>query len=59
MIDKVEILEKKVDSLIRNYINLKKENKELKEKIELAANKIERLIEILDKEGIFEEGSGS
>ena len=57
MIDKLEILEKKVDSLIKNYLNLKKENKELKEKIELAANRIEKLIEILDKEGIFEENS--
>ncbi len=57
MIDKIEILEKKVDSLVKNYLNLKKENKELREKIELAADRIERLIEILDKEGIFEEGS--
>lgn len=57
MLEKIDILEKKVDSLIENYKNLKKENKELKEKVELAANRIERLIEILDKEGIFDEGS--
>ena len=57
MVEKIEILEKKVDNLIKNYIKLKKENKELKEKINLAAQKIEKLIEILDKEGIIEEGS--
>ena len=57
MIDKIETLEKKVDSLLKNYIILKKENKELKDKIELAAERIEKLIEILDKEGSFEESS--
>ena len=57
MVEKIEILEKKVDNLMQNYIKLKKENRELKEKINLAAQKIEKLIEILDKEGIIEEGS--
>ena len=57
MVEKIEILEKKVDNLMQNYIKLKKENGELKEKINLAAQKIEKLIEILDKEGIIEEGS--
>ncbi len=57
MIEKIDVLEKKIDSLIENYKNLKKENEELKEKVTLAANRIERLIEILDKEGIFDEGS--
>ena len=57
MLDKIDILEKKVDGLIKNYTNLKKENEELKKNINLAAEKIERLIEILNKEGIFEESS--
>jgi len=59
MLDKIDILEKKVDGLIKNYTNLKKENEELKKNINLAAEKIERLIEILNKEGIFEESSWS